>query len=342
MYNPDEIILEIKLGLIVGDEERLLEIPIPFDYDGADVLKLVMEDLLPRAGEEGAIAPAAPDPDGIVEVEGAMAPDAFEDWQMRARDLQEIKWAEGALDDTGLTPGEWPGICDERTGEPTTLMIDETIDHDLHNAEVVFDGRKATFKAMRETSGASQAALADALGVNARTVKRWETPGQPEPPQDAWNLVEAWRHDAVAGANWHVKQAEELREDFHEAYVLTLYRSQEEFDRVLSPILAQAPSYHWQDAVAEARAAAIAAGGTGSCYEINHPYTNFPGTRSYWRANAAARLAAILMDARKIPYGFAYPDELEPGWGGESTWIPRADVQRIEGANGTIITCGMR
>ena len=74
MYNPDEIILEIKLGLIVGDEERLLEIPIPFDYDGADVLKLVMEDLLPRAGEEGAIAPAAPDPDGIVEVEGAMTP----------------------------------------------------------------------------------------------------------------------------------------------------------------------------------------------------------------------------------------------------------------------------
>ena len=48
------------------------------------------------------------------------------------------------------------------------------------------------------------------------------------------------------------------------------------------------------------------------------------------------------MDAAKIPYGFAYPGELAPGWGGEGVWAPRADVQRIEGANGTIIACGMR
>jgi len=342
MYNPDEIILEIKLDLIVDDEERRLEIPVPFDYDGADVLKLVMEDLLPRSGEEGAIAPATPDPDGIVEIKGAMAPDAFEDWQMRARDLQEIKWAEGALDDTGLTPGEWPGICDERTGEPTTLMIDETIDHDLHNAEVVFDGRKATFKAMRETSGASQAALADALGVNARTVKRWETPGQSEPPRDAWSLVEAWRADAASGARWHVCQAEELRDDFHEAYVLTLYRSQDELDADLAPLLAQAPSYRWQDALAEARERDVAEGGDGSHLEVERPYTNFPGTRSYWRANAAARLAAAMMDERGIAYGFAYPGELDGGWGGRSVWVPRADVQRIEGPGGVVVACGMR
>ena len=221
-------------------------------------------------------------------------------------------------------------------------MLDETIDHDLHNAAVVQNDRKAAFRAMRETSGASQAALADALGVNARTVKRWETPGQPEPPQDAWNLVEAWRDDAVVGANWHVKQAEELRADYREAYVLTLYRSQDEFDRILSPILAQAPSYRWQDALAEARAEAIALRGDDPFLGIDRPYTNFPGTRSYWRANAAARLAAILMDAQKIPYGFSYPDELPTIWDDESIWIPCADVQRIESASGTIITCGMR
>ncbi|MBR0405274.1 MAG: helix-turn-helix domain-containing protein [Eggerthellaceae bacterium] len=376
MLNPDEIILEIKLDLMVEGEKETLEIPIPFDYDGQGILRLVMEDMLPY--EPGikltntppaetpallnahdfakATAPTAPDAldadvatcptipgiDSTVEIAGAMPSDTFEDWRARSRELQEIKWAENILDDTSLTPGIWPGIDDERTLEPTTIMLDETIDHDLHNAAVVQNDRKAAFRAMRETSGASQAALADALGVNARTVKRWETPGQPEPPQDAWNLVEAWRDDAVAGANWHIKQAEELRADYHEAYVLTLYRSQEEFDRVLSPILAQAPSYRWQDALTEARAEAITLRGDDSFLEIDRPYTNFPGTRSYWRSNAAARLAAILMDAAKIPYGFAYPDELPSIWDNESIWIPRADVQRIESASGTIITCGMR
>ena len=48
------------------------------------------------------------------------------------------------------------------------------------------------------------------------------------------------------------------------------------------------------------------------------------------------------METQKIPYGFAYPDELPTIWDDESIWIPRADVQRIEGASGTIITCGMR
>lgn len=47
------------------------------------------------------------------------------------------------------------------------------------------------------------------------------------------------------------------------------------------------------------------------------------------------------MDAKGIAYGFAYPGELDEGLGGIDAWAPRADVQRIEGATGTIITCGM-
>ena len=36
---------------------------------------------------------------------------------------------------------------------------------------------KADFAALRETVGLTQAALAEELGVNPRSVKRWEQPG---------------------------------------------------------------------------------------------------------------------------------------------------------------------
>ena len=341
MHDLEDDILEITLNLLVDDRAQTLAIPIPFDYDGEGILALVMADMEPPA----TIADANLDAlkaDGTVRLEGAMGADALDNWRQRANGLQEIDLDAILLDDAGLTPGIWPGIDDERTGEPSAVMLDETIEHDLANAAIAGNETKAAFRAMREASGASQAALAEALGVNVRAVKRWETPGQPEPPRDAWRLVRAWRNDALSGANWHVRQAEQLRDDFHEAYILTLYRNQEEFDRDLSPLLAQAPSHRWQDAVAQARREALAEGGDGSHLEISHSYTNFPGTRSYWRANAAARTAAIFMEARGIAYGFAYPDERASDWGGSRTWVPRADVQRIETPDGAIIACGMR
>ena len=49
-----------------------------------------------------------------------------------------------------------------------------------------------------------------------------------------------------------------------------------------------------------------------------------------------------MMEVKGIAYGFAYPGELEAGWGGVETWLPRVDVQRIEGTTRTIVTCGMR
>jgi len=348
MFTTEEEIFEIALNLTVDNSPQHLEIPVPYDYDGAGILGLVMQDISPtiddadHSPDSRHETPACEINDGTARVTGAMDSGAFEEWRQRAEDLQEIDSVASSLEDAGLLPGIWPGVDDERTLEPTSLMLDETIEHDLHNVRITANETKAAFRTMREACGASQAALADALGVNARTVKRWETPGQPEPPYDARNLVEAWHADAVEGANWHVRQALELRDDCHEAYTLVVYRNQEEFDRALSPLLAQAPSYRWQDSLAEACERALAERGSDSWLEVKHAYTNFPGTRSYWRANAAARMAATLMDAQGIPYGFAYPSERQASLFWEGIWVPHADVQRIEGANGTIVVCGMR
>ena len=348
MRNAEEIILEISLTLLVDEEVKTLEIPVPYNYDGDEILQLIMSDVMPidpDSKDDLANSLELDDEFPLFELDdisGQMSSDDYNDWVLRAKDLQEIDYCWDILDETGLTPGEVPGVYDLRTGGPTVSDLDETLEHDLLNAAVVSNTNKAAFRSMRETSGASQALLADALGVNVRTVKRWETPGQPEPPRDAWDLVESWRNDAVSGAHWHVSQAEALRNEFKEAYTLTIYRNQEEFDRALAPILAQAPSYHWQDAFAEAQERAMAETGQDSYFEIDHPYTNFPGNRSYLRANAAAKLAAVLMEAKQIPYGFAFPGEANVGWGGLSVWVPRADVQRIETPDGTLVVCGMR
>ena len=347
MHNLEDIIVEIELTVLVDGEPRRLEMPIPFDYDGQDVMRLVMNDIEPLSPDAAAAIldledDEAPQPESLDEIAGQMDLETFEDWKLRASELQKIDLVSDTLEDTGLLPGMYPGLTGLRTGELTVADLDETIEHDLQNAAIIANDNKASFRAMREACGASQTALADALGVNARAVKRWEAPGQPEPPHDARRLVESWYNDAMIGAQWHVRQAEELRVDHFEAYTLVLYRTQEEFDQVLAPILANAPSYRWQDAIAEARKRAIAETGDDSQLEIDRPYTNFPGTRSYWRANAAAKIAAVLMDAQKIPYGFAYASDSNPSLFWEGVWVPRADVQRIEAANGMLVVCGMR
>lgn len=61
---------------------------------------------------------------------------------------------------------------------------------------------KADFRALRERVGLSQLALADDLGVSTRTVKRWESPDWPDPPADAWGLLDEAlaRQDAIVDA----------------------------------------------------------------------------------------------------------------------------------------------
>ena len=50
----------------------------------------------------------------------------------------------------------------------------------------------AEFRAIRETVGMTQGMLADALGVEPRSVRRWESPSAPQvPPQDAWDVLDS-------------------------------------------------------------------------------------------------------------------------------------------------------
>lgn len=61
---------------------------------------------------------------------------------------------------------------------------------------------KADFRALRERVGLSQLVLADELGVAGRTVRRWESPDWPDPPADAWRLLDdaMERQDAAVSA----------------------------------------------------------------------------------------------------------------------------------------------
>mgnify|MGYP004644892239 CR=1 FL=1 len=60
---------------------------------------------------------------------------------------------------------------------------------------------KADFRALRETVGFSQHALAAELGVRPLSVKRWERPDIEgyNPPDDAWQLLDAYlmTHDQM-------------------------------------------------------------------------------------------------------------------------------------------------
>lgn len=51
----------------------------------------------------------------------------------------------------------------------------------------------AEFRAIRETVGMTQGMLAEELGVNPRSVRRWESPDYDgyRPPQDAWDALDA-------------------------------------------------------------------------------------------------------------------------------------------------------
>lgn len=49
---------------------------------------------------------------------------------------------------------------------------------------------KAEFRAIREMVGMTQATLAGALGVQERSVRRWESEEAPQmPPEDAWEFL---------------------------------------------------------------------------------------------------------------------------------------------------------
>lgn len=90
---------------------------------------------------------------------------------------------------------------------------------------------KADFKALRETVGMSQQALADALHVDKRSIQRWEAPANAwTPPADAWKVLD----DARERQRWTVENALEIArspENLHTPVTLTYWKSQADYER---------------------------------------------------------------------------------------------------------------
>lgn len=96
---------------------------------------------------------------------------------------------------------------------------------------------KADFAALRETVGLTQSNLADDLGVQARSVRRWEQPGQEgyEPPADAWDMLDFYadlQRQMVDHARETVMRTGEEAGHQPDRVVLTYWRSQEQYDEL--------------------------------------------------------------------------------------------------------------
>lgn len=93
---------------------------------------------------------------------------------------------------------------------------------------------KAEFRALREMAGITQQHLADELGVQVRSVKRWESPDAPQhAPQDAWDVLdEALREqqEAILAALSIVDEMTEKLGEAPRAIRLPYWASQEHYD----------------------------------------------------------------------------------------------------------------
>ena len=93
---------------------------------------------------------------------------------------------------------------------------------------------KAQFREIRERCGISQKMLADRFSNAVMTVKRWEKPGEAEPPADvqAWLESMLTQHvEAVEAALDAVEQMTETQGHAPSHVDLLYYRSQEHYDR---------------------------------------------------------------------------------------------------------------
>ena len=93
---------------------------------------------------------------------------------------------------------------------------------------------KAQFRETRERCGISQQMLASKAGVKVLSVKRWEKPGDAEPPADvqAWLESMLTQHvEAVEAALDAVDEMTETQGHAPSHVDLLYYRSQEHYDR---------------------------------------------------------------------------------------------------------------
>lgn len=93
---------------------------------------------------------------------------------------------------------------------------------------------KAEFRAIRETVGMTQAALAAELVVEVRSVKRWESPTAPQvPPQDAWDVLDAAlsaQRRGIAAALGKVDEVAQEYGSYPESVALPYWSSQDAYD----------------------------------------------------------------------------------------------------------------
>ena len=93
---------------------------------------------------------------------------------------------------------------------------------------------KAQFREIRERCGISQKMLADRFGNAVLTVKRWEKPGEAEPPADAQAWLESMLTQHVEAVEAALDAVDEMTETQGHApshVDLLYYRSQEHYDR---------------------------------------------------------------------------------------------------------------
>jgi hypothetical protein len=96
------------------------------------------------------------------------------------------------------------------------------------------DRTKAEFRAIRETVGMTQGMLADALGVEQRSVRRWESPKNGwAPPQDAWNVLDgalSAQRRGIAAALGKVDELAQEHGSYPESVMLPYWSSQDAYD----------------------------------------------------------------------------------------------------------------
>lgn len=98
------------------------------------------------------------------------------------------------------------------------------------------DGKRtlAEFRAIRETVGMTQGMLAEELGVEPRSVRRWESPSAPQvPPQDAWDVLDFaldTQRQGIAAALGEIDRMAQERGAYPESVMLPYWLSQDAHD----------------------------------------------------------------------------------------------------------------
>lgn len=93
---------------------------------------------------------------------------------------------------------------------------------------------KAQFRATRERCGISQQMMADHFGNKVLTAKRWEKPGEAEPPKDAQAYLLHMLDLHVQAVEAALDAVDEMEEDLGKSpshVELLYYRSQAHYDR---------------------------------------------------------------------------------------------------------------